>query len=658
MNRIRRVIVVLGFLVLSAGIQNALAATPASGPPATSQGGANTFIEPPSSESGQTLLFQQYGIQDYTGITGANGSGGIGELNAPNDVGNIFATIWAGSLYVIGFIATRLVEWAFSLDIVSSLGGVIDQFTHSLEGGFYGPYLPVVLLIAAAICAYLLLVTTRFMRGIGGLLWAGAAVALATQLFISPAGMLDQVDGYTTGVTQAFVMGAAQDTGTNPNSFYNPSDATNYEVQVLANQLWTVAVYDPWTMVEFGSVDPRVNGDQLGVELLKQNDGQPNNYNQDIQQAPQWMEDWANGNQGVPRMLFAGAVALSGLLMLFLTVLIALAVIVAQLAVILMGCLTLPFWLLAPLPVFGMRLVMKWIAGIVVGFAVSTIGTLYLILVLVLLGAVNSLAAQVGLITVGLLDIALLVVALWLRKTMFSIGKHTARLPMALANVSPGEAGHEVDAPHAVVRHSHATMGSAGRSVIKPLYPQPQAALPASSSTTPTAMVTSNGAARAAVSTGAKKAATAAAGKAAIAKSGAGVAGKTGASAAGTAGLGAATAGGAVAAYAALRTGQAGIQAYEGLRRRTVSAVSGHLGHPIAPGEQPLRHEAKDPLVAHAVWQYGQHLHRVSKGGTKPLQGQRVKPLDGEGKGPVHAGPAPSIVTTTQKGKTRTEPKK
>ena len=93
MNRIRQLVVVLGFLVLTAGLQTALAATP---PPSSSQGGANTFIEPPPSESGQNLLFQKYGIEDYTGITGANGSGGIAELNAPNDVGNIFATMWAG----------------------------------------------------------------------------------------------------------------------------------------------------------------------------------------------------------------------------------------------------------------------------------------------------------------------------------------------------------------------------------------------------------------------------------------------------------------------------------------------------------------------------------------------------------------------------------
>ena len=223
----------------------------------------------------------------------------------------------------------------------------------------------------------------------------------------------------------------------------------------------------------------------------------------------------------------------------------------------------------------------------------------------------------------GLLDIALLVVALWLRKTLFSIGKHTTRLPMALAGVSPGAAGHEVDAPHGVVRQTHATMGSAGRSVVKPLYPTPQSALSA----------------KAAVSTGAKKAPTAVARKAATAK------GATAASGA-TAGATVATAGGALVGYAAVRAGQAGVHAYEGLRRRTVSAVSGHLGHPIAPGEQTLRHADKDPGLGHAAWQFNRH--RISRGGTKPLQGQRVKPLE-----PIHAGPPESVRTTTPKSKTK-----
>ena len=188
MNRIRRVIVVLGFLVLSAGIQNALAATPASGPPATSQGGANTFIEPPLRSRARRCF---PAVRD-SGLHRNHGRkrlpGGIGELQPPNDVRNIFATVSAGSLYVIGFLATRLVESAFSLDIECfSLGGPSSSaHAHGWRVGVLR-YLPaVVLLIAAAHCAYLLLVTTRFMRGLGGSSRAGAAVALEQPSSSSP----------------------------------------------------------------------------------------------------------------------------------------------------------------------------------------------------------------------------------------------------------------------------------------------------------------------------------------------------------------------------------------------------------------------------------------------------------------------------------------
>lgn len=662
MRRLQQVLVIVGFLVLSAGVQHAMAATTAGAPPATPQAGANTFIQPPPGEAnGPPLLFESYGIQDYSEITGAAGSGGIGELNPVNDVGNIFADIEANLLYATGFISARLVQWAFSIDLVNNLGGVVDNFTHSLESGLYGPYLPIVLIVAGAICAYVLLVMRRLMGGLGGLLWAGAALAIAAQLFIAPSGFLNQIDGYATGLTSTFVLAAAKDTQGAPiGTFYNPSDSTNYEVSVLANQLWTVAVYDPWTMVEFGTVDPRVNGDQLGIELLKKNAGQSSNYDQDIQQAPQWIQDWANGNQGVPRMIFAGAVVLAGFLTLLLTMLIALAVIVAQLTVILLGCLTLPAWLLAPLPHFGLRLIMRWFAGIVVGFVVSTLGSFYLVLMLTLTGAVNALAAQIGLVTVGVLDIAFLVGALWLRKALFSIGKHSVRLPMALAGAAPESAGHQVDEPHAVVRQTHSHMGMASRSVVKPLYPK-GSSLPghAADGATVSSNGTTAGAVRTAATAAGKKAPAAGARKAAAVKAaGAGAKGaatSTGTSAAAAGTAGAVTGGLAIAGYAAARGGQAAIHGYERMRRRTVSAVSGALGHPIPMGKQSLQHKATDPLVAHAAWQYGSQLrHRVSKDGTKPLKGQRVKPLEKE---PVHAGP-PESQRRAIKGKTRQEPKK
>ena len=179
-------------------------------------------------------------------------------------------------------------------------------------------------------------------------------------------------------------------------------------------------------MIEFGTVDPTVNGDQLGVELLKNNDGSPTATNRTFRAAPQWIQQWADGNWGMPRAVFGFFMVLLGGILLIFTLLIALAVIVGTLTAIVLVCLTVPVWLLAPIPGFGQRLLMSWFGGIVAGLAVSTVGALYLVLVLALLSAVALLVGTVGLVTVGLLDVGLIVIAVWLRRTFFNFGRHVA----------------------------------------------------------------------------------------------------------------------------------------------------------------------------------------------------------------------------------------
>ena len=377
------------------------------------------------------MLFEQYGPLDYAQLAAPVG------LNVVNDAGNGLAAGEATVMYVLGIIAVRIVEWSFSLNLISSWDRS-DQFTQGLENALYERYLPLVLLLAAIIAGWTLLVMPKFLGGLTGLLWAGFAVAVAAQLFAAPSAYLSIADQFANSVTNTIVVGAAQeDPGAPEGSYEQPGGDANYEVRLLADRLWTVAVYDPWTMIQFGTVDPTVDGNQLGVELLKENDGQPNRYDQDIQAAPQWIQQSADGNWGMPRAVFGFFMVLLGGILLIFTLLIALTVIVGTLTAIVLVCLTVPVWLLAPIPGFGQRLLVSWFGGIVAGLAVSTVGALYLVLVLALLSAVALLVGTVGLVTVGLLDVGLIVIAVWLRKTFFNFGRQVARLPAALATGAP-----------------------------------------------------------------------------------------------------------------------------------------------------------------------------------------------------------------------------
>ncbi|MBO0707909.1 MAG: hypothetical protein J2P44_06040, partial [Candidatus Dormibacteraeota bacterium] len=441
-TRLRQLLAVLLFLALTSVAQVAFAASdapapPPQAPPSNAQGGVNTLVEPPPIQGqSQPMLFEQYGPLDYAGLTTSFGAGSV---NVINDEGNGEATAEATAMYLLGIVSTRIVEWCFSLNLVSQLGGTIDSFTTGLKDTLYQQYLPLIVVLAAIVAGWTVLVMRRFLGGLTGILWAGFTIALALQLFNAPSQYLDRADQFATGATNAIVTGVAQeDPGEPPGSYQQAGGNPSYEVRLLANRLWVVSVYDPWTMVEFGTVDPRAkNGDQLGVELLKKNDGQSNSYDQDIQTAPQWIQQWADGNWGVPRAMFGLFLVVLGGILLAFTLLIALTVIVGTLAAIVLGCLTVPVWLLAPIPGFGQRLLVSWFGGIFAGLAVSTVGALYLVVVLALLGAVQQLEASVGLITVGVLDVGLIVVALWLRKSFFRFGRHIARLPVAAVAGQP-----------------------------------------------------------------------------------------------------------------------------------------------------------------------------------------------------------------------------
>ncbi len=612
--RLRQLLAVLGFLVLSFGAQVALAApaptpppgqaTPTPAPPASmpanapanAQGGVDTLVQPPPIQGqSQPLLFEQYGPLDYSGLTT---SVGVGDLNVINDEGNGEAMAEATGMYLLGIVSARIVEWCFSLNLVSDLGPTINQFSVGLENGLYGSYHPLLLVLAAIVVGWTLLVMRKFLGGVVGILWAALTITLAAQLFVSPASLLAAADQFATGATNAVVVGVAQeDPGAPPGSYEQAGGDANYEVRLLANRLWMVSVYDPWTMIEFGTVDPTVkNGDHLGIQLLRKNDGLSNSYDQDIQAAPQWIQQWAQGNWGVPRAMFGlFLVALGGILLVF-TLLIALTVIVGTLTAIVLGCLTVPVWLLAPIPGFGQRLVVSWFGGIVAGLAVSTAGALYLVLVLVLLGAVQQLEGSVGLITVGVLDVGLIVVALWMRKSFFRLGKHVVRLPVnAVAGrplVAPARDGRSVSAGVVVSRHTD--------------HDRQRVAAPSART------------ARWARGAGGRVPA-AGAGTTAARAGAAGGSTTTMSTAAGTT-VSAATAGTALLAIAAVRAGQRVGHVHDGARRRVQGVVENTVPA-LPPPRSPEHHNGRPqqlPLPG-----------RVSQSGVRSFRGTRVDPPAG-----------------------------
>ena len=432
MSRLTQAIVAVLFVLVSLGSRQALAATaaPAASDAGNGSTGIGTLIQPPTIQGGnRPMLFERFGPLAYTPLT-VSTSTLLTEVPGSQPV-TLWENEWASAegtgLVLMGEACVAAVEWAFNLDVVTQVGSPIDTVIGNLHAQLYGKYIGAVLFLLACWLGWVWLARKRLLHGITGLVWGVLALVVGAILMAAPAEYLGNANAFSNELATASLAGIANEDPalTTPDTTDNAGPSEQDELRVFANRMWTTWVYDPWTFMEFGQVDPKVQGRQLGVELLQKNSHQQSTYDSDINPAPQTVQDWASGKDGVWRLVYGGImlfVAGAGALM---TLLIALLMLGAGLAVLVLACVMVPVLLVAPIPGFGRRMFERWLGLLLVSLGVKVVAALYLVAVLAVTGAVAALQTQTGWFVTALLSALTMWVAWHMRKSFFHAGHRT-----------------------------------------------------------------------------------------------------------------------------------------------------------------------------------------------------------------------------------------
>lgn len=463
MSRIRVGIVVFGFILLTLCFQTGYAATfdmpPAgSAPTAAQQGdvGPGSMVPAPDIRGqDQPMFFEQFNPAAYNLTYNANFSitdPGHDALIPSNATMTGAANTCMFALVLIATGATRLLEWAFSINLFQILSRPINAFVGSMRDNFYTPYVAGAVLLALAWALWTWVVMRRMLPGVQGIVWAVVAMAMATLFFTNPTTFLTNASAISEEISTSIMTTAASgESAYIPGDYvnnYQGQNQSNYAVREFANRMWVVFVYDPYTVAQFGEVDPtvKVNGqtEDLGIELLKANSGQPNNYSDAIKAAPKDVQDWADGNQGGGRVAYAFFVGdLAGGIGMLITFLVSIGLLVAGIMIVLNLSLSGLVWTLAPIPRFGYGVLERWATLILVSLVVKVLTALYLTILLTTVAALSQIENKIGWLPTAALTLAAAWILFHFRKTFFRFGK-------AAASTVPGMGRRFAPAPTSV----------------------------------------------------------------------------------------------------------------------------------------------------------------------------------------------------------------
>lgn len=551
--------------------------------------GADSMMPAPAIRGGnQPLSFEQYGGLDFALNVDHPAllfQGPIGA--AVNEYLNAVASMVTYLLVITGTVITRMIMWAFSLDLVAALGGPVGTVVNSLHANLYDRYLPIILGLVGLWVAWALLVHQRFLRGAMGVAWALAMALVGLWFLSSPVEYMSTANGFGNEMGGVVLAGVAgYDPANGHGATTSSGDATNAEVRLFADRMWYSTTYLPWTVVEFGQVDPKVNNQQLGVELLRKNHKLPNSFDQDISQAPQPVKDWFAGKHAGERVALASISLVFAIAEALLVGALALALLFAGIALLLLTMTAPLFLLLGPIPGHGRRLLERWFELVLGALLTKVIVGALLATVLVLDGALVGLAGSLGWFMSVVLRLILLWAAWHLRHHLMAAGRQishprvtnqrhqdvrrtsnvTQTTHRALAHHRsqlPAVNGVQKALPAKAGAQAGATANGQRQTISAGPWPSQVRTVFADGTKSAAVEVGSASAKARRVAPAAAKGATGAAGQA----------GTTGAATAGAAG----TAGGTLVALGALKAGQAVIRGHEAARLGLQRAVGGHL---------------------------------------------------------------------------------
>jgi hypothetical protein len=267
---------------------------------------------PPIRHGNQPFLYERFAPGDYmnvhvdpVGIV-QSALGSVLGFSDPTQLAmnvslNAAASFLLAGLVFTGMLTTRLLAWSLQVDLLASADGPLNAVVGGLARDLYQPLVPLLLTLVTGWLIWTWLLRRRTMRGVVGIGWVFLAMTLSAIYFAAPSQILDQGSAFTAGISRAVLatVGGADTQLHRGDPTVAQGSTDDAELRLFSDRYWTNYVYTPWTIVQFGQLDPKNGaGQPLGVELLKKYAGQTSTFDQDIQQQPQPVRDWYDGALG------------------------------------------------------------------------------------------------------------------------------------------------------------------------------------------------------------------------------------------------------------------------------------------------------------------------------------------------------------------------
>jgi TrbL/VirB6 plasmid conjugal transfer protein len=322
-------------------------------------------------------------------------------------------------------LTSRLLEWVFSIDIVSGAGGPLGEVVRQLSQQVYAPLLSTALVLVGIWLLWQLLLRRRPLAGLQGVAWVIGALVAAGVYFAAPVQVMSGVDGFTADLSRAVLAAvgsgdpAMASRGSNPS--FAQGDAADAELRMFVDRYWRTFVFTPWSVAELGDVGA---GQRYGEELLAKQDQRSSDFDSDFgSTAADNTKQWYGGQHGAERLAIVSGALVIALAASVLFLLVGGAVLMSQFALLALLMLA-PLFLLAGIhPGVGRRLLTRWAEMVAAALLIRIFSAAFLAVMLVLSGlaAAVSWGGQAGWALQAALQLALVICAFVFRKPFLRI---------------------------------------------------------------------------------------------------------------------------------------------------------------------------------------------------------------------------------------------
>lgn len=328
--------------------------------------------------------------------------------------------VWSVATWIIG-VASSTTQWAFSYDAFDGLAPVVDSTVGRLYEGLFQPLLLPFILLTGGWAAWQLFRRSGSMA-LQGVLWTVVIIGLALAFLARPGTVTEAANHVSIGLSQQVLSavshvdaGEAVAQGVVPDEATYTSTNDRRALRQGADQLYRQTLVVPWMLMNFGSLeaaatprpdDPGGNPtfaagllDYLTVEPGEDAGTQQERLEDLLEEARElpgaapWIQgDMWSGRLAISVISLIGALVMGGIVLL-----IAGAVLLAQLGLLLAALVAPLFLLMGAWP--GGHHIFRRFVGLAGGLLVRRIA--YATILAVLLVGIDAIAAETSALSYG-----------------------------------------------------------------------------------------------------------------------------------------------------------------------------------------------------------------------------------------------------------------